>query len=745
MRKRMPKFAFQVMIAALLGLAAPLMFTASAQAQTDWWSMFHHDSTNTGYSTTNAPDNGCLTWCVPGVITLSSPTVANGKVYAASLIEDYFCCFDAGTGEIIWCEETGPVLFSTPAVANGMVYIGTASGDIICFDAEMGGEPIWNFYVDYQVNSSPTVAYDKVYIGLYTGEIICLDAITGDYVWVYPMYGEVISTPAVSNGKVYVGSHDANIYCLDADNGDWIWEFTTGGGIFSSPAVTDTTVIIGSHDGSIYCLDADTGDFIWEYSLGDSIFASPAIAYGMVYAVTKNGYIVCLDADNPDPPVWSNGLLGEVVLASPAVADNIVLVATLDGVLVGFDALTGHDLWYSNLIGGPAGSPAIVDGNIYMISGGYLYSLDGEPYAQNIAIADVNPSKTSICHGDSIIIDVSIENLNVSCSDPVAFNCVVYYDELAPTTPVQREMFRTLGDINMEGFIDSLDLALLAHALGSKPGDCNWNPNADLNGDQSVNVVDAMTLAMNQGDDIWTHFVLGEQTIIAKEHVFEMIAAESPLSLPVEWKTADVPLGSHTVSAYVSQVPNEYYTADNYGSTIPVTLSTTFDLVITATQGQTTIPPPGTYPCPCNEDNVVEATPDFWFSYWELDGENVGSENPYSVFMDEDHTLHAVYKSILEDETAPSALSLYQNFPNPFNPTTNIVYTLPRDSHVSIRIFDPSGRLLRVLVDEFVEVGRHEVTWDGKDGNGRAVASGVYFCSMEAEGFKETKKMLLLR
>jgi len=120
------------------------------------------------------------------------------------------------------------------------------------------------------------------------------------------------------------------------------------------------------------------------------------------------------------------------------------------------------------------------------------------------------------------------------------------------------------------------------------------------------------------------------------------------------------------------------------------------------------------YICPCNTDTIFEATPDFWFSYWELDGDNVGTENPYSVFMGDDHTLHAVFKSPVGDETVPASLALFQNYPNPFNPVTRIEFALPRASHVSLEIFDISGRLVKVLVNKRKEAGRHEVVWDGR-------------------------------
>jgi hypothetical protein len=99
------------------------------------------------------------------------------------------------------------------------------------------------------------------------------------------------------------------------------------------------------------------------------------------------------------------------------------------------------------------------------------------------------------------------------------------------------------------------------------------------------------------------------------------------------------------------------------------------------------------------------------------------------------------------DETprAPAASFLAQNFPNPFNPTTRIVFGLAAPADVSLRIFDVSGRLVRVLVESARPAGNYSELWDGRDSGGRAVASGIYFYRLEAGAFRETRKMALLR
>jgi hypothetical protein len=99
------------------------------------------------------------------------------------------------------------------------------------------------------------------------------------------------------------------------------------------------------------------------------------------------------------------------------------------------------------------------------------------------------------------------------------------------------------------------------------------------------------------------------------------------------------------------------------------------------------------------------------------------------------------------DETAavPAANRLHQNFPNPFNPTTVIAFDLKEPAFVRLRVYDAAGRLVRTLLHRRLDPSRHEVPWNGTDDAGAPVSSGVYFYRIEAGGFTETRKMLLLR
>ena len=103
--------------------------------------------------------------------------------------------------------------------------------------------------------------------------------------------------------------------------------------------------------------------------------------------------------------------------------------------------------------------------------------------------------------------------------------------------------------------------------------------------------------------------------------------------------------------------------------------------------------------------------------------------------------------SVIKKDNKKSISSniLMYNFPNPFNPTTTIAFTIPKNSQVYLGIYDISGKLIKTLIDAPIEAGYHTVVWDGTDDNGRSVSSGVYFYKLKSKGYEETKKMLLLK
>jgi hypothetical protein len=96
-------------------------------------------------------------------------------------------------------------------------------------------------------------------------------------------------------------------------------------------------------------------------------------------------------------------------------------------------------------------------------------------------------------------------------------------------------------------------------------------------------------------------------------------------------------------------------------------------------------------------------------------------------------------------DEAPAPVVFHRNFPNPFNPTTTLEFSLLRADRVRLRLFDLRGHLLRTLVDNQFPVGRHGVTWDGRTEMGEELPSGVYIVRLEAGGRQLTQRVALVR
>lgn len=189
-----------------------------AKTLTDWWSMFHHDLSHTGFSPSTAPETNHTAWTSrPG-------------------------------GSFEW---------SSTAIVDDVVYVGTSDGRVYSLNATTGGI----------VESSPAVVDGIVYVGSYDCRVYALNASTGKQMWNYTADGDVISSPSVTYGEVFVGSWAGiygNIYALNASTGAKIWNYRTDDAVYSSPAVANGMVFVGSMDGTLYAFGP--GGVIPEFS-----------------------------------------------------------------------------------------------------------------------------------------------------------------------------------------------------------------------------------------------------------------------------------------------------------------------------------------------------------------------------------------------------------------------------------------------------------------------------------------------
>lgn len=143
------------------------------------------------------------------------------------------------------------------------------------------------------------------------------------------------------------------------------------------------------------------------------------------------------------------------------------------------------------------------------------------------------------------------------------------------------------------------------------------------------------------------------------------------------------------------------------------------------------------------DPNILAHTP-FDAVYFPAENQEHGTITPESAgwFLLE---VRRGATTIGPEPFASAGVLLYQNVPNPFNPSTVIRYDAPEGRGVTIKIFDAAGYLVRTLVDGERSTGSGAATWDGTDDRGRRVSTGIYFYRLEASGVSQTKKMLLLK
>lgn len=134
-------------------------------------------------------------------------------------------------------------------------------------------------------------------------------------------------------------------------------------------------------------------------------------------------------------------------------------------------------------------------------------------------------------------------------------------------------------------------------------------------------------------------------------------------------------------------------------------------------------------------DNIT-ATANYYFAVVAYDSD--GNESWFTKANE------SVYLATKASVGIPSKYYL-SNFPNPFNPTTTIHYTLPEDSQVSIVIHDLLGKKVAQILSSTQPSGTHSIKWNGTDQQGNLVPAGIYFYQLQAGDFVQTKKMVLMK
>ena len=125
---------------------------------------------------------------------------------------------------------------------------------------------------------------------------------------------------------------------------------------------------------------------------------------------------------------------------------------------------------------------------------------------------------------------------------------------------------------------------------------------------------------------------------------------------------------------------------------------------------------------------------------------SVITTNNYSDYQNHDNDIWLIKTNSdgtlesFESSNNPYTFSLNQPYPNPFNPSTTLDFSIPFSDNVNIRVLDIVGREVDILMNEYLTNGNHRIEW-----NGQGHPSGIYFISFESRGFVETQKVVLMK
>ncbi|MGM0745912.1 MAG: PQQ-binding-like beta-propeller repeat protein, partial [Bacteroidota bacterium] len=605
--------------------------------------------------------------------------------------------------------------FTSPVInpENGMLYTASDAGKIYALDEEES--LIWSFQTADSVKSSPALDQDgNIYVGSDDDNIYALNP-DGTQKWTYSTGGNVRSSPSIGvDGTVYIGSDDGYLYAIRS-SGNLDWRFNTGSAVQSTPAIdSNGNVYVGSDNGTFYAIN-DAGQLIWSHATGGPIQSSPAISQTrvrlftedldeeVVYVGSSDGYlyafdIISLTGGSGSRLRWKHDF-GSPVNSSPILSSKGLIAGSDDGKLIAFKPV--NRAWTQGVVLAQDDVPTPDDLAVMV----WIDEIGGFP-----GLIGGNPGLDPCQSGRFIIPHCEFgEGGNASPFLPVFANEELIIG-LARTTSdlagiyageTTEGLLKTFSTTLPENDATSLFFAGLATTDGYAE-----NPDG-----LEVDLQMFSKAGLDMDDTIQP-----DETAVYAGHF-----------------STDSPAMNINMSGPVEKSFNSLRFGD-----------------ISETEGM----PPGNYQVTLELlDTMGKAVADDEITF-ELDlNENAGE--PVAILVDGFLNPEAnkngpplKITSVSGTGSLPTSIeseipvqtSLYNNYPNPFNPVTTIPFDLSNSSAVRIEIYNIAGQKILTLVDEIRTPGSHVIPFDAG-----SLASGVYIYRLVTDNFAESKKMVLIK
>jgi outer membrane protein assembly factor BamB len=590
----------------------------------------------------------------------------------------------------------GGVVTASPAVTSGdVLYIGIDNGRLFSING-WNGSINWNYLTDGPIRSSVSINDSgTVYFGSNDGKLYAMNS-DGTVKWSFLTGDAVQSSPSLDTlGNVYVGSNDGKLYKVD-DSGAEIWQVATGGAVRSSPVLgSDGTVYFGSADNMVYAVSAN-GQVSWTYQADSPVNGTGALGWnGILYIGTDSGKLLAI---SPEGELLWYYQTGYSITAPPMVTgDNMIYVGSGDGALYG-----------------------LVDPNLLLLAKqSALYLPNQWPTFQH------NNQRTGQRAGDAVGPGLSVALLPNPII-PSHVDLYLFSDQALRELPVV-ELNGTAQNINTAGQIaDNVYHAALhlaadgSNALYASAVDLNNNA-GELNTDFSF----AKVLAGR--DNRLALAALGVEVRIPAQHV---AASGAVVLMPVDvgnpgsWERlqaeADIlPLpGKGRMFAMKTTAPVEQG----------------FVLISRVESGA--------------GRSIHQLTSSGWVplrTYTDESGSQIWaypqSEGLFGIFDGG------------AAEVVPRELQLAGAYPNPFNASAVIRYTIPAGEYftehsmlpVKLTVYNLRGQAVKTLLRGDLLPGSYETVWDATGSSGQVVASGIYLLRLSAGEQVAMSKITVLK
>ncbi|MBC8215592.1 MAG: T9SS type A sorting domain-containing protein, partial [Candidatus Marinimicrobia bacterium] len=315
-------------------------------------------------------------------------------------------------------------------------------------------------------------------------------------------------------------------------------------------------------------------------------------------------------------------------------------------------------------------------------------------------------------------------------------------DTYSFTTTAPAEFTIAKGDVNNDGDVNISDVVMLINYL-LQISDLETDAQmyaADHNGDYAINIADAVSIIqdiLNRSGKLLASTSPAENSLISLSET--AIIYENEIQLPMTL-TADGDISALQVElTYDHQILVPDTPVLNGGSWNDI------NVLYTSSQPGKVI-----YLFYSLGGSTLPIAEDLIFPFRNITGdENVSTKISLTQAVvagsNGRSTVLEYGNRTAKTNAVPETYSLYPNYPNPFNPVTNIEFDLPEVSLVTIHVYNILGQQVRTLIDGNKIAGHHRIQWDGRNTYGESLASGVYFVRFKANEFLQNQKIMLLK